>query len=429
MIFIKNGRLSFFTALWLSALLSACGGGGGNADDSAGTAPASTVASGDGHRTTQGFALSSAIWQQPTIPVCWVNPDATNDTERHWVQQTVRRTWERASKVAFTGWGPCPRENEGTAIRILIEDSEEAPHTVQLGNRLTAFGKGMVLNFTFAHWGPVCQTSSIIRQHCIESIAAHEFGHALGFAHEQNRPDTPTATCLDAPSGPDGDTPVGNWDLQSVMNYCNPNKNNAGVLSPTDVLMVQTYYGAPVTDPDFTFDAQFYLSLYPDLRNAFGTDQDAAWNHWNTFGLKEGRRASMAFDARYYLSIHPDVAQAVGADNYEAARDHWVSFGLAEGRRGSREVESRHYLDTYPDLRNAFGGDNYRGALTHWSQYGLKEGRHASSEFDVNAYFSRYPDLQDAYHYADSYTTYANDYTLGFIHWLTYGMAEGRNGQ
>ncbi|HYO74592.1 MAG TPA: FG-GAP-like repeat-containing protein, partial [Archangium sp.] len=76
----------------------------------------------------------------------------------------------------------------------------------------------------------------------------HEFGHVLGFGHEQDRADNTSAaheTCN--PEGSIAGTYVTAYDGQSVMHYCNRGGNVSGWLSNEDKNGVAAAYGARVS--------------------------------------------------------------------------------------------------------------------------------------------------------------------------------------
>lgn len=187
-----------------------------------------------------GFPSIPTIWRfadgAPKIVfVCWESSGYA--AEKASVQSAVTNTWQANSGLKFSGWGQCGPNTAG--IRIQIDDS--GPHTKGLGKQLNGVRNGMVLNFTYQNWSPACQG---MRDSCNRSIAVHEFGHAIGFSHEQNRPDTP-GECALRRQGSDGTLLLTSYDPKSVMNYCNDEYNNNGQLTAKDVFSVQALYCAP----------------------------------------------------------------------------------------------------------------------------------------------------------------------------------------
>jgi hypothetical protein len=192
--------------------------------------------------TDKAFPVLEAKWPYNMTATCWENPEAAPEVERNWVRDAVERTWKKNSDLRMSGWDKKCKPGD-LGIRILIDDS--GPHVKYLGKFLNGIKSGMVLNFTFNEWSQPCKDSEARRKSCIESIAVHEFGHAIGFAHEQNRPDAP-GECRNLRQGSDGTSvEITPYDPKSVMNYCNSVYNNDGVLSALDVKAVQYIYGVP----------------------------------------------------------------------------------------------------------------------------------------------------------------------------------------
>ena len=80
------------------------------------------------------------------------------------------------------------------------------------------------------------------------------------------------------------------------------------------------------------------------------------------------------FDAEFYLSSYPDIA-AAGKDPF----DHFFHYGFQEGRWPNSYFEPLWYLDTYPDVRHA-----RLQPLLHYVTVGEKLGRRPSLKFDAS---------------------------------------------
>lgn len=106
------------------------------------------------------------------------------------------------------------------------------------------------------------------------------------------------------------------------------------------------------------FDAKYYASLYPDLQEAYGNDEAGLYNHYLTFGIKEGRTASRVFNVNKYRETYTDLDTAFG-DDWNAYVNHYAAFGIKEGRDGGGDGTNGMdaYAEQYSDVYAAYGAN------------------------------------------------------------------------
>jgi len=171
------------------------------------------------------------------------------------IQGAIARTWVAVSNVNVTWREGCPTTGTERFVKVQIGRNGMVPdgrggmyydHSTDGQTR----GLGMAalcapttapadlfgtLGMTF--WVEDNGGSVAPR---MEYVAVHEFGHVLGFAHEQERAEQEARACGPAVAG---GINVGPYDPESVMNYCNHYGNYRGVLSEGDVAGARQLYG------------------------------------------------------------------------------------------------------------------------------------------------------------------------------------------
>lgn len=123
-----------------------------------------------------------------------------------------------------------------------------------------------------------------------------------------------------------------------------------------------------LSDPEFfnisphpLFDAEFYLSTNPDVRDA----HIHPLIHYLLDGWREGRAPHPYFDGDWYLWKYQDVLRAG-----ENPLLHFVLYGIEAGRDPNPLFSTRDYLDENPDV--AAGAEN---AFVHYLEFGHLEAR------------------------------------------------------
>ena len=222
-------------------------------------------------------------------------------------------------------------------------------------------------------------------------------------------------------------------------------------LGRADARGINNYYAthAPVrevreSDYALVYDYNYYINKYSDLKNAYGTNRNAAFNHFLSYGMKEGRQGNAKFNVSYYKQNYADLQKAFG-NNLKSYYEHYISNGHKEGRvadklinntnTGDRNTvptvnktvyqgvdyapvyDADYYYKNNADVQKQFKSTDYAGLLKNFVEKGMAQGQRASANFDVNSYRLQYPDLRAAF--GDNLKAY-------YMHYITNGKREKR---
>jgi hypothetical protein len=198
-----SARSRFVFAFALSAQAAICSG----------LANASVIYAQDGVASTQFVNPETGVAE---VPVCITDTSTViqGSKDTIWlhgrnpsldevianVRRALASSWERYGTVKFVGWAKCRDLSPDTRSKILNVEIKPDGFNGLAGNLVSfrpwyghAGGRFTTacIQWSWATW----RMEYDFR--CVEQYAIHEFGHVIGFAHEQNQP-LRTAECFNS---------------------------------------------------------------------------------------------------------------------------------------------------------------------------------------------------------------------------------------
>lgn len=109
------------------------------------------------------------------------------------------------------------------------------------------------------------------------------------------------------------------------------------------------------------FSARYYADRNLDVRMAYGYNEKNLYNHFVTYGIKEGRVISPVLDLHAYKAGNLDLQRAFG-DDWLLYVWHFLNYGIYENAKGQRSdagilFNPTVFLKENPEVQQITGGD------------------------------------------------------------------------
>lgn len=288
------------------------------------------------------------LWTQNgnAVPMCWYStsyPNGVNgtnwDVEKQFIQDAIADSWQAVANISVA-WAPCATSGTAKQVRINLHTSPDftrgvtggaAGDCLQPGSSPDSAGLGMNNATTpaDAKWCmelgfPLDWNTTPEKRKRARYAVIHEFGHVLGFDHEQNRGDREDSPPCDEGSdlsawGANRGVRIGPYDQLSVMNYC---ASNPDTLTAGDVAGVRSIYGVGAAARDWSF-------AYQDAWYGFGSSDVTKWRTADVNGDGRSDLVNITWSSTTGIRVHTMFSSGNG--NWTTMwQDAWPGFGLGD---------------------------------------------------------------------------------------------------